>query len=48
MIRVKTKYFVFALILLGLLWLIDRGICNQWVYHDYAAGIDRRLECFWK
>ena len=37
-----------ATLLLLLFELIDQGICDRWVYHDYAAGIDRRLECFWK
>lgn len=37
-----------ATLLLLLFGLIDQGICDRWVYHDYAAGIDRRLECFWK
>ena len=37
-----------ATLLLLLFVLIDQGICDRWVYHDYAAGIDRRLECFWK
>jgi len=39
---------VILLIFLGLALLIDQGICNKWVYHDYAAGMDRKLSCFWK
>ena len=39
---------VIFLIFLGLALLIDQGICNKWVYHDYAAGMDRKLSCFWK
>jgi hypothetical protein len=39
---------ILATVFVALLILVDQGICNRWVYHDYAAGIDRRLECFWK
>jgi hypothetical protein len=39
---------ILALMLFGLIWFIDHGLCNHWVYHDYAAGIDRRLACFWQ
>ena len=39
---------VFALLGLALFVLVDQGICHRWVYHDYAAGIDRKMECFWK
>lgn len=43
------KWILILLALFVALWvLIDQGICNRWVYHDYAAGIDRKLECFWK
>lgn len=27
---------------------IDRLMCNRWIYHDYAAGIDRKMSCFWR
>jgi hypothetical protein len=40
------------LIFLGLVILVmitvDQFICNKWIYHDFAAGIDRRMSCFWK
>ncbi|WP_215309385.1 hypothetical protein [Polynucleobacter sp. Adler-ghost] len=42
------KYLLSALAVLGLALFIDQGICNQWVYHDYAAGMDRKLSCFWR
>jgi hypothetical protein len=42
------KYLISALIVLGLALSIDQWICNKWTYHDYAAGIDRKLACFWK
>ena len=38
----------FLVILVCLFFVVDAWICNQWVYHDFAAGIDRRLSCFWK
>ncbi|MEY3484929.1 MAG: hypothetical protein RLZZ586_652 [Pseudomonadota bacterium] len=38
----------FVLILALLFFAVDTWICNKWVYHDFAAGIDRRLSCFWK
>ena len=42
------KWLMVLTTLLLLFILVDQGICNRWVYHDYAAGIDRRLECFWR
>ncbi|MEY4113285.1 MAG: hypothetical protein RL082_1792 [Pseudomonadota bacterium] len=38
----------FVVILVCLFFAVDTWICNKWVYHDFAAGIDRRLSCFWK
>ena len=38
----------FVVILVCLFFVVDTWICNQWVHHDFAAGIDRRLSCFWK
>ncbi|NBV81028.1 MAG: hypothetical protein EBR64_04845 [Burkholderiaceae bacterium] len=38
----------FVVILALLFFAVDTWICNKWVYHDFAAGIDRRLSCFWK
>jgi hypothetical protein len=42
------QYLMLALTALGVALFIDQGICNKWVYHDYAAGMDRKLSCFWK
>ena len=42
------KYLISVIIFLGLALSIDQFICNKWVYHDYAAGMDRKLACFWK
>jgi hypothetical protein len=39
---------VFIALVLLVLIVVDQFICNRWVYHDFAAGIDRRLSCFWK
>jgi hypothetical protein len=39
---------VFLVLVLLVLIVVDQFICNRWVYHDFAAGIDRRLSCFWK
>jgi hypothetical protein len=45
----SMKWLLAALILCLTVFLaIDQLVCNQWIYHDYAAGIDRRLSCFWK
>jgi len=45
----SMKWLFAALILCLTVFLtIDQLVCNQWIYHDYAAGIDRRLSCFWK
>jgi hypothetical protein len=38
----------FVVILVLLFFAVDTWICNKWVYHDFGAGIDRRLSCFWK
>ncbi|WP_173955970.1 hypothetical protein [Polynucleobacter tropicus] len=46
--RTLKWLIAFAILGLALFVLVDQGICNRWVYHDYAAGIDRRMECFWK
>ena len=43
----KWLLIFFVLVLLTLI-AVDQFMCNRWVYHDYAAGIDRRLSCFWK
>jgi hypothetical protein len=43
----KWALIFFALALI-LLIAVDQFICSKWVYHDYAAGIDRRMSCFWK
>lgn len=42
------KYLISALVFLCLALSIDQFICNKWVYHDYATGMDRKLACFWK
>ena len=39
---------VFLVVVLLVLIAVDQFMCNRWVYHDFAAGIDRRLSCFWK
>ena len=46
--RTLKWLIAFAVLALTLFVLVDQGICNRWVYHDYAAGIDRKMECFWK
>ena len=43
------KWLISFIVILALLFFaVDTWICNKWVYHDFAAGIDRRLSCFWK
>ncbi len=27
---------------------IDRVVCNNWTYHDYKAGFERRFICSWQ
>jgi hypothetical protein len=39
---------IFLALELILLIAVDQFICSKWVHHDYAAGIDRRMSCFWK
>lgn len=45
----SIKLLIVALVLfLAVFLLIDQLVCNNWIYHDYAAGIDRRVSCYWK
>jgi hypothetical protein len=37
---------VLAVLLLSA--FVDRVVCNNWTYHDYAAGFDRRFTCAWQ
>jgi hypothetical protein len=46
-ISLKWSLIFLALVILVLI-TVDQFICSKWVYHDYAAGIDRRMSCFWK
>jgi hypothetical protein len=45
----NLKLLLLLLILIGLVFLfIDRVVCNNWTYHDYKAGIERRFICSWQ
>ncbi|QWD63711.1 hypothetical protein [Polynucleobacter sp. MWH-UH2A] len=44
---IKWLFAILALFLMIFI-VIDQLVCGKWIYHDYTAGIDRRLSCFWK
>lgn len=44
----SIKWLAVVLILFFVIFVsVDKLLCNKWKYHDYAAGIDRSLSCFW-
>jgi len=48
-LNASLKWLLIFLALVALVLIsVDQFVCNKWIYHDFAAGIDRRLSCFWK
>jgi len=48
-LNASLKWLLIFLALVTLILItVDQFVCNKWIYHDFAAGIDRRLSCFWK
>lgn len=47
--KTNLKLLLILVALIGAVFLfIDRMVCNNWTYHDYKAGIERRFLCPWQ